>query len=55
MKKFIIITLTIIIMGLLLRNAYPFAAIIKAVTDLFGQSFKAVTSVGNFGDTAKGN
>lgn len=48
---FIIFTLTVIIFTLMMRNPEPFAAIIKTVTDLFGASFKAVTSVGDFGSS----
>jgi hypothetical protein len=51
MKKFIVITLAIIIIALILRNAEPFTVIIKTVSDLFGASFRAVTNVGSFGDT----
>lgn len=48
MKKFILITLGIVIVALILRNADAYGKIIETVTGLFGKSFKAVTEVGNF-------
>jgi hypothetical protein len=48
MKKFVLITLVIIIIALLIRNANAYGQIIKTVTGLFGKSFKAVTEVGDF-------
>lgn len=48
MRKFVIITLAVVIVVLLLRNTPAFAQVIKTVTDLFGQSFRAVTQVGDF-------
>lgn len=48
MKKFIVITLAIIIVALLIRNADVYKQIIVTVSDLFGKSFRAVTNVGNF-------
>ncbi len=48
MKKFVLITLAIIIIALLIRNANAYGQIIQTVTGLFGKSFKAVTEVGDF-------
>jgi hypothetical protein len=48
MKKFVIITLAIVIIALLIRNADVYGKIIQTVTGLFGKSFKAVTEVGDF-------
>jgi hypothetical protein len=48
MRKFIFITLAVVIFVLLLRNTEVLSATIKTVTDLFGRSFKAVTEVGDF-------
>jgi hypothetical protein len=47
MKKFVLITLAIVIIALLIRNADAYGKIIQTVTDLFGKSFKAVTQVGD--------
>lgn len=48
MKKFIFISLILVIVFLLLQNISVYSQIIKTVTDLFGKSFKAVTEVKNF-------
>lgn len=48
MKKFVLVTLGIVIVILLLRNTKVFTTTIKTVTDLFGESFRAVTDVGKF-------
>lgn len=48
MRRLVVITLAVVIVVLLLRNTAAFAQIIKTVTDLFGQSFRAVTNVGDF-------
>lgn len=48
MKRFVIITLSIIIIALLLKNVDVLKQIIKTVTDIFGKSFRAVTEVGDF-------
>ena len=48
MKNFVIITLALVIAVLLLRNTEVFAQVIATVTDLFGQAFRAVTSVEDF-------
>ncbi len=47
MKKFILITLSIVIIALLIRDADAYGKIITTVTDLFNKSFKAVTETGN--------
>jgi hypothetical protein len=58
MKRFIIITLGLIILYLLFfgfgkkGQTNPMIAIIKSVSDLFGQSFSAVTNVGNWNQSA---
>jgi hypothetical protein len=48
MRKFIVITLAIVIVLLLLKNVEQFAGIIKTVTDVFDKSFKAATNVDQF-------
>jgi hypothetical protein len=48
MKRFITITLAVVIIYLLLQNTEVYKQIIKTVTELFGKSFKAVTNVGDF-------
>ena len=48
MKNFIIITLSIIILYLLLKNADAIKGILESVTKTFGDSFNAVTEVGDF-------
>lgn len=48
MKRFVIVTLTLVIIVLLLRNAAVLGVVIKTATGLFGESFKAVTEVGDF-------
>lgn len=48
MKKFVFITLALVIVVLLLRNADAFARVIKTVTGLFGESFRAATDVAEF-------
>jgi len=45
MKKFVIGTITIIIIILLLRNVDTFAQIIKTVTEIFNKSFKTTIDV----------
>jgi hypothetical protein len=47
-RKFVVITLAVVIISLLLKNTDPVKQIIKTVTDLFGESFRAVTNVGGF-------
>lgn len=48
MRKIVLITLGLIILYLVWKNADTLKTILKTVTDLFGQSFKAVTEVGDF-------
>jgi len=48
MKKFIFLSLGLVIILLLFKNADIYKQIIKTVTDLFGNSFRAVTGVGDF-------
>jgi hypothetical protein len=48
MRRFVVITLTIVIVLLLLRNADQFATIIKTVTGVFDKAFKAATNVDTF-------
>jgi hypothetical protein len=48
MRRFITISLGVVIIILLFRNAEVIRQIIKTTTDIFGKSFKAVTSVGEF-------
>lgn len=48
MKKFVIITLAIVIIALLIRNADVFKKVIDTTTGIFGKSFRTVTEVGNF-------
>jgi hypothetical protein len=46
MKRFVIITLSIVIVILLLRNVTVFSQIITTVTDIFKQSFQATVKLG---------
>ena len=48
MRKFVLITLALIIVVLLLKNVDVLKTVIKTVTDLFNDSFRAVTEVGDF-------
>jgi hypothetical protein len=50
MKKFIVITLAIVIVALVLnkKNLPVFLTIIKFASDQFGKTFNAVTNVGQF-------
>lgn len=48
MKKFVFISLGLVIIYLLLQNVGVYTKIITTVTDLFGKSFRAVTNVGDF-------
>jgi len=48
MKKFIVITLAIVIVALVLKNVAVFSTIIKFASDQFGKTFNAVTDVGKF-------
>lgn len=48
MKNFVIVTLALVIVVLLWRNVDVFSKVIKSVTRLFGDSFEAVTEVGDF-------
>lgn len=55
-RSFIIVTLGFIILYLvLIRNPRLFASLITKTSDMFGKSFQAVTSVGNFGQQAQGS
>jgi hypothetical protein len=47
MKKFVLITLGIVIIALLINNYGAYEKIITTVTDLFRKSFKAVTEIGD--------
>jgi hypothetical protein len=47
MKRFIIVTIALIIAVLLLRNTEAFAWIVKNLTDFLGAAFTAVTEVGD--------
>lgn len=53
-KKFVIITLGLIILYLVFQNKNIFAPLIKSISDIFGNSFRAVTSVGSFGQGGQG-
>ena len=48
MRKFVLITLALIIVVLLLKNVDVLKTVIKTVTDLFNDSFRTVTEVGDF-------
>lgn len=48
MKTFIIITLSIIILYLVFKNVDALKGILDSVTKTFGDSFNAVTEVGDF-------
>lgn len=48
MKSFIYITLALAIVVLLWRNAGKLSKVIDSITGLFGESFEAVTEVGDF-------
>lgn len=48
MRKFVLITLGIIILYLVWKNRDVMQNILKTVTGLFDQSFKSVTEVGEF-------
>ena len=48
MRKIVLITLGLIILYLVYKNADTLKTILKTVTDLFGKSFQAVTEVGDF-------
>lgn len=48
MQKIVLITLGLIILYLVWKNADVLKTILETVTDLFGQSFKAVTEVDDF-------
>ena len=48
MRKFIIISLGLVILYLLWKNADVLKTTITTVTGLFNDSFKAVTEVGEF-------
>lgn len=48
MRRFVIITLAVVIFVLLFRNAPTVKQIIKSATGLFRASFEAVTEVGEF-------
>ena len=48
MKRFIVITLALIIVYLLIENRKIFAKLIVTIADQFNQSFKAVTSAESF-------
>jgi hypothetical protein len=46
MKRFVIITLIVVIVILLLRNVQAFSQVIKTVTDIFTKSFRATIELG---------
>lgn len=48
MRKFILITLGIVILYLIWKNADVLKTVLTTVTGLFDQSFKSVTEVGEF-------
>lgn len=48
MKRFVLITLAIIILYLLFKNTETLKKIFETVTGLFRDSFNAVTEVGEF-------
>ena len=48
MRKIVLVTLGLIILYLVWKNSDTLKTILKTVTDLFGQSFKSVTEVGDF-------
>lgn len=48
MRKFVLITLGVIILYLVWKNASVLKTTLTTVTGLFNDSFKAVTEVGEF-------
>jgi len=48
MRKFVLITLGVIILYLVWKNAAVLKTTLTTVTGLFNDSFKAVTEVGEF-------
>lgn len=48
MRKFVLITLALVILYLLWKNADVLKTTLETVTGLFRQSFTAVTEVGEF-------
>ena len=48
MRKFILITLAIVILYLVWKNADVLKNVLTTVTGLFDRSFKSVTEVGEF-------
>lgn len=48
MKKFVLITLAIVIIYLVWKNTDALSTILKSVTGMFNNSFKSVTEVGDF-------
>ena len=48
MKTFVILTLTLVILYLVIKNNEALKGIIESVTGTFKDSFNAVTEVGDF-------
>lgn len=48
MRKFVLITLGIVILYLIWKNSDVLKNVLKTVTGIFDQSFKSVTEVGEF-------
>lgn len=48
MRKLVLITLAVVILVLLLRNAEAVKQVVKSASGFFKQSFDAVTSAENF-------
>jgi hypothetical protein len=48
MKKFVLLTLAVVILYLLFKNTETLKKILETVTGLFRDSFNAVTEVGEF-------
>lgn len=48
MKTFVILTLTLIILYLVIKNSEALKGVIESVTGTFRDSFNAVTEVGDF-------
>lgn len=48
MRKFVLITLAIVILYLVWKNADVLKTTLRTVTGLFNDSFKSVTEVGEF-------
>jgi hypothetical protein len=48
MRKFVLITLALVILYLVWKNAETLKTVLTTVTGLFRQSFTAVTEVGEF-------